>query len=330
MAERDYVVCVRRVRRRGGREDFEPEPGRARFLAVPRNQAQLMPAHAIPVSEWIAQVMEAACAGGRGAAQAGDILVFIHGYNNDRRIVMQRHRRLARDLREAGFPGVVVSFDWPSDDKALNYLEDRDDARATAHHLRDDCIARFVRHQGRGCRINVHLLGHSTGAYVIREAFTLADERADIRDRHPWTVSQIALIAADISSRSLRADDARARSLYRHCVRLTNYQNPYDFMLKLSDTKRFGVSPRAGRVGLPEEHHAKAVNVDCGPYFRTLDEDALQEGRDYFGNFAHSWHIGDPVFARDLACTLAGDTDRHWIETRGREGGRLVLRRPGS
>ncbi len=327
MSEVDFVVCVRNVRRQGGRQVFGAEPGRARFLAVPRRQYP-RPEHAQRVAGWETAVLRAARDGSTEPEAPGDILFFVHGYNNDQKIVMQRHRRLARDLRAAGFRGVVVSFDWPSDDKVLNYLEDRDDAKATAHHLRDDCIARFVRARRGECTVNVHLLGHSTGAYVIREAFTAADEKRSIRDRVPWTVSQIALIAADISSRSLRADDGRSRSLHRHCVRLTNYQNPYDAVLKLSNVKRFGNAPRAGRVGLPEGHHAKAVNVDCGAYFASLDEDALEEGRDYFGSFSHSWHIGDPVFAEDLACTLAGDVDRHWIRTRERTPQGLVLRRP--
>ncbi|RMH38333.1 MAG: hypothetical protein D6690_00650, partial [Nitrospirae bacterium] len=64
-----------------------------------------------------------------------------------------------------------------------------------------------------------------------------------------------------------------------------------------------------------------AVNVDCGPYFRTLDEDQAE----YYGTFAHSWHIGNKVFAKDLFYTLQGDIDRARIPTRRVEDGRLVL-----
>jgi esterase/lipase superfamily enzyme len=49
-----------------------------------------------------------------------DILVFIHGYNNDQKIVMQRHRQLKKDLQAVGFKGAVMSFDWPSADSELN------------------------------------------------------------------------------------------------------------------------------------------------------------------------------------------------------------------
>ena len=37
-------------------------------------------------------------------------------------------------------------------------------------------------------QINVHLLGHSTGAYVIREAFLDAEQHASIASVN-WTVS---------------------------------------------------------------------------------------------------------------------------------------------
>ncbi|MFH1573305.1 MAG: hypothetical protein ABIG68_04940, partial [Acidobacteriota bacterium] len=60
-----------------------------------------------------------------------------------------------------------------------------------------DCIALFSREQERGCTANVHLLGHSAGAFVIREAFDDADDRASIASRS-WSVSQVAFIAGDI------------------------------------------------------------------------------------------------------------------------------------
>ena len=85
--------------------------------------------------------------------------------------------------------------------------------------------------------------------------------------------------------------------------------------------KRLGTAPRAGRVGLPESIPAKAVNVDCSEYF--AGKDPAQS--DFVGTFNHSWHIGDPVFALDLAMTLEGAIDRHAIPTRRVDGARLVL-----
>ena len=132
-----------------------------------------------------------------------------------------------------------------------------------------------------------------------------------------WTASQIAFIAADVSSRSMSSRDSKSSSLFRHCVRLTNYQNPYDPVLKLSNIKRVGVAPRVGRIGLPDGAPQKAVNVNCGPYF-----ELLEEAGDVSGVWGHSWYFGDQGFAADLAHTLAGDIDRNYIPTRSRDADR--------
>ena len=63
------------------------------------------------------------------------------------------------------------------------------------------------------------------------------------------------------------------------------------------------------------------MDVDCGAYWKTLDKSTAT----YRGSFSHSWHIGDPVFARDLLDTIGGDIDRHAIPTRTHDAGRLVL-----
>ncbi len=307
----DLVVCARRVRRAGGGKParFEAEPGLTRFLFVPPDQLPT-PDHQVQPTRWFGEAMGRAMALSDDG-KSGDILVFVHGYNNSFDDVMTRHRLLQADLGAAGFRGIVVTFGWPSDTSALGYLEDRSDARAVALQLVTGVIHRFSRFQRPDCEVNVHLLCHSTGAFLVREAFDDADDRAEIA-AHNWTVSQIALIGADISSHSMRADSSATSSLFRHSVRVTNYMNPFDSILKLSNVKRIGVRPRVGRVGLPDDAPDKCVDVDCGNHFQTLDEDTAT----FRGTFNHSWHIGDPVFARDLTETLRGDVDRRRIATR--------------
>ena len=149
---------------------------------------------------------------------------------------MERHRQLQEDLRAAGFRGAIVSFDWPSADMTLNYLEDRHDAKQTALQLVDDGVRLLAREQAPGCTINVHLLAHSTGAYVVREAFDDADDASLAQSG--WLVSQIAFIGGDVSGGSMSAGESSTESLYRHCIRLTNYSNEGDSVLKVSNAKR--------------------------------------------------------------------------------------------
>ena len=225
----DWVITVRSLR--NGR--FGAEPGPTRFLRVPAGEDP-DPAHRGGKRAWVDELIAAAHTGadpltGKGC---GDIAVLVHGYSTSPAEILARHRSLRTDLAAAGYRGQLVSYDWPSDDHAFNYLEDRVDAKLTALKFVDDGIALLAAAQYRGCEINVHVIAHSMGCYVVREAFDDADDRPAIAASN-WNVSQVCFLAADVSSASLAADDARSRSLYRHCTRLTNYQNPYDAVLKL-------------------------------------------------------------------------------------------------
>lgn len=307
----DYVVTARAAQDSA----FSDDPGPTCFLQVPDGAGTIAPSNAIPRDEWVRQVIAKA---GRKLDQTGvmrgDVLVFIHGYDNEPPIVLQRHRRLQADLPQHGYRGAVVSFDWPAKQVALAYLEDREKAKLTAFRLVKDCIELFARMQGGGdCDINVHLLAHSTGAYVVREAFDDADDRRAIAAVN-WTASQVALIGADLSAASMSAGNPESESIYRHCVRLTNYANPLDEVLQISNVKRAGFAPRAGRVGLPPDAPRQAVNIDCGEYYQAMIQTRPKES--IIGYPSHSWHVGDPVFTEDLAHTLNGDLDRSAIRTR--------------
>jgi esterase/lipase superfamily enzyme len=325
----DFVICTRAV----DGKSFKAEPGKTQFLKVP-DGLQPNPKQALKPDAWVRELHRQAVWGtdSRTGAQRGDILVFIHGYNNGQDIVMQRLRRLKQDLTGVGFKGSVVAFDWPSENMTLNYVEDRHDAKTTALQLVKDGIKLLAEKQTPDCCVNVHLLGHSTGAYLIREAFDDADD-TELKNA-AWMVSQLVLIGGDISSSSLSSGNATSESLYRHCTRLTNYSNRNDSVLKLSNVKRLGMASRVGRVGLPADHPDKAVDVNCTEYFASLNSEASIKNADQseaIGSFDHSWHIGNRVFARDLFETLRGDLDRTAIPTRELTGdGTLKLvRLPG-
>ena len=244
--------------------------------------------------------------------------------------VIQRHRRLRDDLAGLGFKGVVVSFDWPSDDKALAYLPDRHNAKTTAFKLVSDGVSYLSEQQTPNCTINIHVLGHSTGAYVIREAFDDADDAGRLPNA-AWSVSQVVFAAGDVSSTSMSADDSSAESVYRHCVRLTNYSNRHDEALDLSNVKRLGTAPRVGRVGLPGDAPQSAVNVDCTAYYEELtQEGSAIAGTDspngFVGMQSHSWYFGNLMLTKDLFSVVIG-MDRTVILTRDvGDDGNLILR----
>ena len=333
MTRSNLVLCVRNVVSNANGKAFGAEPGPSLFLDVPDGETPHPERHKINRTAFRDEVLKRACTGtverktGRNRREAfttGNVLVFVHGYNNRVEDIMKRHDLLQKGLREAGYEGAIVSFDWPSDDSTLNYLEDRRDAKTTAFRLVDDgikLIAALQRERRkRKCDIDVHLLGHSTGAYVIREAFSDAEQHASLSSGN-WTVSQVAFIGADISAGSMCRDSSKSQALFRHAVRITNYSSRFDRALRISNVKRLGTAPRVGRVGLPADAHSKCVDVDCSTHWRGLPE----PDKDFIGDFTHSWHFGDPLFAKDLAYTVEGAIDRHRIPTRRMEDGCLAL-----
>jgi hypothetical protein len=88
----------------------------------------------------------------------------------------------------------------------------------------------------------------------------------------------------------------------------------YDEVLQISNVKRAGTEPRAGRVGLPDAAPSNTVNVDCSPHFDTIrrpGDDAITAA-----SWSHSWYFTDVKFCADLAETLRGAVDRTVIAGR--------------
>jgi pimeloyl-ACP methyl ester carboxylesterase len=318
----DYLITARGI----SNEAFNEDVGDIRSLRDPPNRMVPKPAMATSgfadLARWIKEVRDIADGNPNenSISIAGDILVFVHGYNNDLDIIMKRQRQLAADLKAEGWKGVVIGFDWPSNNETLAYWQDRSNGAAVAVKLVSNCIKVLAAGQEAECRTNVHLIGHSTGAYVIMEAFVQAEKDGELF-KSDWRVSQVAFIAGDIAASSLSQSDAWSKPMFKRILRLTNYSNPNDSVLAASNAKRLGVAPRAGRIGAPEAADPKVTNVNCGRYFLGLNPKKSK----YFGDFTHSWHIGNRVFARDLAMTVEGAISRDAIPTRALVNGELVL-----
>jgi pimeloyl-ACP methyl ester carboxylesterase len=312
----DYIFSARSVRAGA----FGTGPGPVKYLEIPENQKDPAPGHAIPLRAWFEKVIDAGKTNvnSRGMP-VGDVLIYVHGFNNSPDTVLLRHRAIRKGLEAQGYAGAVVSFDWPSASSALNYLEDRSDAKTTALRLVDAGIAPFSRYVQQDCDISVHILAHSMGAFVVREAFDDADDRPAVAATS-WTISQVMICSGDVSSESM-GTNATSSSLYRHCVRLTNYSNPFDSILSISGAKRVGVSPRVGRIGLPGSAPSKAVNVNVGDYY-----DANRADFAGVPNADHAWYFFDPVFLHDVHLTVKGAIDRNVFPTRRLENGALHLK----
>ena len=103
----DYVMVARNTSGDG----FGDEPAKSKYLLVPDNAKQGAPAHAIKTKDWLDGVMAEAMPDEANPTpgQNGDILFFVHGFNNSPATVLERHRALKAGLVKLGYHGTVVS-----------------------------------------------------------------------------------------------------------------------------------------------------------------------------------------------------------------------------
>jgi hypothetical protein len=95
----DYVICARNIKG----HKFGAEPAPSSYLFVPESD-QPSPDHAHRSGEkWATRVL-ADARKGISKTEMGNILVFIHGYNNSQAVIMRRHRRPAT-ICGRRFPG---------------------------------------------------------------------------------------------------------------------------------------------------------------------------------------------------------------------------------
>jgi len=315
----DYLMTARRLS--GGK--FGDEPGQVKFIKVPRNVVEYDESHIISRAAWVNEVVGLADGDENplSISPKGDILVYVHGFNNTIENILTRQRSLTANLRAEAWRGVVASFDWPSNNQLLGYLEDREDGAKVAQSLVETCLTIVVTQQDRGCVTNIHLIGHSAGAYVITKALEYSPNKGS-NFKSDWRLGQVAFISGDVSRNSFFDGDQWVQIMNKRVMRLTNYFNPYDAALAVSNAKRLGIAPRAGRRGLPDGVAEKFVDVNCGPHFLTLKPP--QSGGSV--SWSHSWYFEDRVFARDLAMTLEGAIDRDYIPTRDLKDDKLLLK----
>lgn len=96
----DYIICVRRI----DKGVFGNEPGTTYFLEVPSNKKSMEVGHInLKKLDWFKSVLEEAVVDTVNGVDYGDILVFVHGYNNSQEIVLERHRLIKKSLADEGY-----------------------------------------------------------------------------------------------------------------------------------------------------------------------------------------------------------------------------------
>ena len=300
-----FVITIRSV----SGNSFGGGIGAIRYLVVPDNE-RAAPSQAIARTEWIKQVMQTFGRDSGGNA-VGNLVFLVHGFNTAETNAVALHDRVVQGLADK-LACTIVSFDWPSAGETYAYLPDLDAAAKTAIDLVNAGIKPLIAAQTQDCRVTAHVVCHSMGAYVVREAFDHADDGTVTGS--DWAVGQLVLIAGDIEASDFVNGNKNTEGMFGHCYRLTNYFNKFDEVLQISNVKRVGTEPRVGRVGLPPIAPAKAANVDCSNHFGTTHPPTASPAAALL--WSHSWYFSDPAFYTDLASTLNGAVDRTVVAAR--------------
>ena len=318
-----FVLCVRD--RVSGEDEFSGGFGAVSYLQIPDNENVPRPSHKTGgVKPWLDAIVREATPSGAIPGSELDIVFFVHGYNTSPEESLKRQRLVQKELLARGFNCILIGFDWPTAGSAALYVYDRFEAQKAACLLVKGGIIPSANYTLKDCPISIHLMAHSMGGFVVREAFRAVDKGRNSELANDWRIGQLILFAADISSGCFALNDTQMVPVFNHCGRLTNYFSGYDKALAVANVKNIDISSRVGRVGMPTDTpaHAKAVDVDCGPRYASVRENERKQAleTDIDGMVSHSWYLGDPICYDDLALTLKGQVDRNSIPTRNRVG----------
>lgn len=168
-----------------------------------------------------------------------EVVVFVHGYNNNFASGLFRIAQMAHDYDA---PGLVAHFAWPSAGTPFGYVFDRESAVFSR-----DALETFLRDLSRAGATRILLVGHSLGAYVTME--TLRQIRRSGDDAVLEALSGVVLIAPDIDIEVFQSQARAVEPLPQPFVIFTSRN---DRALRLS-AGITGRQNRLGNLGTPED-----------------------------------------------------------------------------
>ena len=232
------------------------------------------------------------------ATHSRDTIVFIHGYNVSFKEALQAAAKIQKNFETLNGKGAnVVLFSWPSDGSMMPYIayaNDRQDAKASGPAFARGFLklADFLRGATpeESCNQKVHLIAHSMGNYVLRNA--LQEMVRQSPGRVPRVFDQICLMAADEDDDAFEYDH-KLKKLPSIAKRVSVYFNNGDAGMAISD-KTKGNPDRLGDDGprLPRSVPGKVSLVDCSDIVGGLVE--------------HSYYLDNDEVIADMRFVFEG------------------------
>lgn len=132
------------------------------------------------------------------AVSANDILLLVHGYNNNFEFAVLRTAQLVHDLE---FPGQGVAFSWPSQGKLSAYFQDEKEAEKSIDALAE-VLEKLVAAAPEKSPRKIHVIAHSMGNRVFMHAV----RRYQLQHQNAKAfLGQVALAAPDVDGASFAA-----------------------------------------------------------------------------------------------------------------------------
>jgi esterase/lipase superfamily enzyme len=225
-----------------------------------------------------------------------DVLVYLHGYATSFRDALVNAARLQEN--HAAHIGDTAVFSWPSDGRTIpwqSYKSDRTDARASGPAFARAFIkaAEFmrgvVRAGGPRCQARIHLVAHSMGNYVLRNAL---QEVQRFVASTPRLFDHVFMMAADEDYDCFELEH-KLTVLPRAAADVHVYFNRGDAALRISD----GTKGNPNRLGTDGPRHplnvpANVVNIDASEIVGGITE--------------HSYYLDTPRVVEDMNGVFAG------------------------
>jgi len=168
-----------------------------------------------------------------------EVVLFVHGYNNNFASGLFRIAQMAHDYDA---PGIIAHFAWPSAGTPLGYVFDRESAVFSR-----DALEAFLRDLSAAGAERILLIGHSLGAYITME--TLRQIRISGDDSLLEALSGVVLMAPDIDIDVFQSQARAVEPLPQPFVVVTSRG---DRALRLS-AGITGRQDRLGNIGTPED-----------------------------------------------------------------------------
>ncbi len=224
-----------------------------------------------------------------------DILLLIHGFNNDFDEVTAAYLGFDKKVHKAGFKGNVMGFTWPSYGEWFQYFGDIEQVEYASFAFLNFLLA-FRPMLGEQ---RFHVNTHSMGAYLLIRALAAYSRIDAIAEPLPGSLilDEMTFFAADVSDEILETGEDGNLAV-AEASRLTSYFSYKDPVLGISQ-----VVNHDGRLGLagaerPSRLPKNAFQVDCSTLIET-----------------HSAYRDTPEVMEDLVQVLEG-TSSNEIEER--------------